>query len=469
MYSTGLSFRHPAAFGVLVGVVLCLALVAGGSSSDTVSAGIVRIASIPILAIGLWRQCHRPVSPVAFWLFTIIVAAMGFVLIQLAPLPPRLWTALPGRETVLAGYVTAGMTPPWLPISLTPWKTQDAVLGLIPPVAMFCAVSTLEESARRTLALTILAMAVASVGVGVMQIAGGADSPFRIYDFTNRDSAVGFFANRNHQAAFLAASLPLATFLTLRTGRRDAPHGFFWMSVAGGAVLVVSLGCAITGSRAGAVLLALGLLGAVAVSARSGRRTWAPAALLAVAVVLAAALVAVSGHSTLVDRFRTHLGDDLRVQINPVAARAGRAFAPVGAGVGSFPDIYQMFEPVQMVGPAYVNHAHDEYLELWLEGGWAAAALILAFLAWWGAVTFGVLTGRSSQMAALQTAGCLIVAMFMLHSVVDYPLRTPALAAILGFACALMTPPPRRNMIVDAAPTGKAKLAASASNEGNGL
>jgi hypothetical protein len=452
--------RRSGAFGVLVGVFLCVALVAGGSSSNAVSAGIVRISSVPILTIGLWRLCHRPVSPSAFRLFTIMTAATALLLIQLAPLPPQVWGALPGRETVFAGYVAAGMTPPWLPISLAPWNTQDAVLGLLPPVAMFCGVATLEESARRTLALTIVAVAMVSVGVGVMQIAGGAESPFRVYEFTNRDSAVGFFANRNHQAAFLATSLSLAPFLIMRTARRDEPQNFFRISAAGGFFLIVSLGAATTGSRAGAALLVLGVLGAVAVLARGGRRRWAPAAIFATAALLAAGSVAVCGHSALVDRFRASLGDDARLEINPIAARAGEAFAPVGSGVGSFPHVYQTLERPEMVTPAYINHAHDDYVELWMECGWSAVGLMLAFLAWWCAATFAAVRARPSQTAALQTAGSLIVAMLMLHSVVDYPIRTPALATVFGFACALMGPPSRRRLIVEAPPSEKTRRSA---------
>jgi O-antigen ligase len=214
------------------------------------------------------------------------------------------------------------------------------------------------------------------------------------------------------------------------------------MAAAGGYFLIVSLGAAITGSRAGAALLFLGVLGAVAVAMRAGRRRWAPAAIFTIAAVLAAGLIAVSGNSILVERFRTNLSDDGRLQINPIVARAGVAFAPLGTGVGSFRDVYQMLERAEMVTPAYINHAHNEYLELWMECGWAAPGLVVVFLAWWGAATFSAIRARPSDMAALQTAGALIVAMFLLHSVVDYPLRTPALASVFGMACALMARPP---------------------------
>jgi O-antigen ligase len=426
------------AFSVLVCAVLCLALIAGGSSANAVSAGVVRIASVPILAIGLWRLFHRPVSPGVFWWLMIIAAIAVFVLIQMAPLPPDVWSALPGRNTVLGGYVEAGMAPPWLPISLAPWRTEDAILGLIPPVAMFCAVATLEAPARRTLALAVMALAVVSIGLGVMQIVGGADSPLRLYAFTNRDSAVGFFANRNHQAAFLAATLPLVPFLLTWMHPGESMRNVFWLAAAGGFFLILTLGAAITGSRAGAALLFVGFLGAVGVTFRTGRLRWRPASIFVVAAALAASLIVVFGNSVLIERLRDNISEDGRLQIGPVVARAGAAFAPLGSGAGSFADVYKTLERPQMVTPAYINHAHDDYLELWMECGWAAPALVIAFLAWWSAAAVTAVRRRPSEMAALQAAGALIVAMFLLHSIVDYPLRTPALATLFGLACALM-------------------------------
>ena len=435
------------AFSVLVCVFLCVALMAGGSSSDAVSAGIVQFSSAPILGIGLWRLFDRPVSPGIFWLLIIMVATAAFVLVQMAPLPPEVWRALPGRRMLVDGYAAAGMTLPWLPISLAPWATQNAALGLIPPAAMICAVASLEESARRALVVSMAIIAIISVGLGVMQITGGADSPLRIYPFTNRDSAVGFFANRNHQAAFLAAAIPLAPLLMMRMNGRDGRQNFFWVAAAGGFILVVSVGAATTGSRAGALLVVLGFLGAVVIAARAWRRRWAPAAALAATAALTAGLIVLSGNTVLVDRLRMNPGNDGRLTISPIVATAAAAFAPLGSGVGSFPVVYQIFEHEETLAPAYINHAHNEYLELWMECGWAGVALMGAFLAWWCTAGFAAFRARPSEAAALRMAGALIVGMFLLHSIVDYPLRTPALATVFGLACSLMLQPPLERRI----------------------
>jgi hypothetical protein len=42
---------------------------------------------------------------------------------------------------------------------------------------------------------------------------------------------------------------------------------------------------------------------------------------------------------------------------------------------------------------------------------------------------------------ALSRAGTLIVVLLLLHSFVDYPLRTIAMMSVFAFACGLMVPP----------------------------
>ena len=428
-------------FAILVGLFLCLALGAGGSSADPVSAAIARLSGLPVLTWAACRLVRRPIPPGALWPLIIMLAAVLLVAAQLIPLPPDIWRSLPGRRTVAEGFTAAGLAAPWLTVSLTPQATLYEGLGLIPPAAVFLAVLTLEAGARRALAAIVLVMAVASVSLGMMQVSQGPDSPLRLYADTNPESAVGFFANRNHQAAFLALTLPLAAFLATRRSAGGGPRAVLWSAVAAGFALIVAVGAGVTGSRAGAVLIVLGGLGAAAVAARVLARSagshaaWAPVAALAVAILAAGGLVAVSGDAVLAGRLQERFGDDLRLELNPAVARAGLAFAPVGSGLGSFVDVYPMFESRLTLGPSYVNHAHNDFLEIWLECGVPGIALVVGFLVWWVGATVSLSRDPRARETPLALAGSIVVAMLLVHSAVDYPLRTPALATLFGLAC----------------------------------
>jgi hypothetical protein len=106
-----------------------------------------------------------------------------------------------------------------------------------------------------------------------------------------------------------------------------------------------------------------------------------------------------------------------------------------------------MFEkPQDIIIGSYANHAHNDFLELWLEAGIAGSILIGAFAIWF--VLRSAKVWRRSYREgveidrSLTRAATLIITLLLAHSLVDYPLRTGAMMAILAFACALLINPP---------------------------
>jgi hypothetical protein len=83
-------------------------------------------------------------------------------------------------------------------------------------------------------------------------------------------------------------------------------------------------------------------------------------------------------------------------------------------------------------------------LELWLNGGVPAIILIIGFLTWFAVSTFRVWSNGQTQASvlelALAQAASIVVVLLLLHSVVDYPLRMPALSVLFAFSCAYLIP-----------------------------
>lgn len=118
---------------------------------------------------------------------------------------------------------------------------------------------------------------------------------------------------------------------------------------------------------------------------------------------------------------------------------------PIGTGLGTFSTVYRRYEDPSQVTRQFANHAHNDYLEAVMELGAAGLLLILGFLYWWGRRAYWAWT-RDYEGAALARAGSVVVGIVLAHSIVDYPIRTAAIAAIFALACALMVPPiPRRS------------------------
>ena len=78
-------------------------------------------------------------------------------------MPPSLWSGLPGRGEIASAYEAAGMTLPWLPISLYPSATWLGLISLLPATAVFLAMLSLERRPRRVVIVLIFVIVLASV------------------------------------------------------------------------------------------------------------------------------------------------------------------------------------------------------------------------------------------------------------------------------------------------------------------
>lgn len=409
-------------------------LLGGSAAAGRVLPAIPELLALPLVVLTALEE-GGPGAPARsrWWIAAVI---LGLPAVQLVPLPPFAWTTLPGRGPVAEAYAAAGMSLPWLSTSLTPGATERLCLGLLPAVAIFLAVPHLAPGARDRLMHLAVLLGVLDAVLGLAQVAGGPDSPLRFYATASRSDAVGVFANRNHHAAFLALLVVLAGGLLAERGRGSRAERA-WLAAAGSLMLP---GIAASGSRAG---LALGVGACAAVAwillagrpAARGRRSGILLGGL-VAVPLLAGL-AVYGTATL-RLGADSVAGDLRWQIARTTWRAVADVFPVGGGLGSFERLYARVERPEDLIPAVVNAAHDDWLELVLEGGLPAALLLAAALAYLVRETLaaGPPAGRAIRGATLA-----MLWLCAFHATVDYPLRTMAVNLIVALACGLRAVP----------------------------
>ena len=88
-------------------------------------------------------------------------------------------------------------------------------------------------------------------------------------------------------------------------------------------------------------------------------------------------------------------------------------------------------EPDTAISGTFINHAHNEPLELLLEGGVPAA---LAMLAYCVLLVWRLTAARHSQLSLAALCG---IGFTIVHSLVDYPLRTAALVAVFALLNAI--------------------------------
>lgn len=430
----------------VAGAYLALCLILGGASAAGAAAnGLLQIAAIGILLIHVWSRGAPPLAREGRWLVLIVFAFAGIAAAQLIPLPPSIWSALPGRDVVVRSLELLRVQPTAMPASLDPQRTTASLLWLIPPAAMFLVATRLTRDERLAVVKVLIGVGVVSIALGAFQLFGGASSPLYFYDTTNHGRTVAFFANANHVATLLLCALPFTAMFMARAtkagsgGGREG-RGFIYAAI--GAFLAV--GIAINGSLAGYGILIPTAAASFLIYRRSAgrsvtRRDWMVAGAAGLLFVGLSALGPLSG-----ERFMSKLDDTnssgRKISI-PVTIDAAKDHFPIGSGLGTFRDIYRTYEPVEDVTFVYVNHAHNDYAEIALELGWPGLLLVAAFIGWWARRTF-VAWRSDFNGAGIARAASVAIGVILLHSLVDYPLRTSAIAALAALAAGFMVQPP---------------------------
>lgn len=234
----------------------------------------------------------------------------------------------------------------------------------------------------------------------------------------------------------LLVTIPLAValFASAHPQANSRSRAFAMLSIGAGGFLLVLVGLVLNGSLA-AVGLALPVVASSSLILPAGwrfRRLAVPAAALVLIVALGALI---SG--PLQWNLAGGVGSkQSRHAIWESTASAVAGTFPVGTGLGSFQQVYPLYEEPATVDNTYINHAHNDYLELLLEAGLLGALLLLLFLLWWVAQVLKV--WRSPLSSHYGRAATIASAAILAHSIVDYPLRTAAISAVFAGSLAIM-------------------------------
>lgn len=423
-------------FWLLTAFLVVLWVAGGSSRADVAGQGVVRLfawamlISFTIFSAGFeWRR----VKPVAI----LLIVTVLLVAIQLVPLPPTVWAVLPGRGLLTQAAFLSGQPQPWRPLSISPGATWNALGSLVVPTTILVLCAQLNREQHWRIAAIIVSLTFAGCVLALLQFSG-ANYGNPLINYPSGDVS-GNFANRNHFALFVAMGCLIAPAWGFRSY-----SDFRWKAISAIALLPFFLLVALaTGSRAGILLVALAI--ATGLFLVRGKLMYymrtLPRWLSAMTVLIAALAIAGSvvlsftlGRAASIDR-ALDLGaaEDLRIKVLPYVIDALVHYFPVGTGFGTFDPVYRIGEPDALLQAKYFNHAHNDWLEVILDGGLAAVALVGAVLAW-AAYTGFQAWRRVGEGAALGRIGSIVLLLVVLSSVTDYPARTPLIMAMIVIA-----------------------------------
>jgi O-antigen ligase len=405
------------------------------------------------LPLATWPGLAAPFSTPKRWL-------LAGAVIALLPLP--VWRAVRLRVPRHAGPAPNGSkdgrgnwrhdvglsaVPPTLQVVLVAWLASFAWSGLAAPAVspealvlgiagpLWCLLIVMAAVPFTRLAAFHVAGTTGVACVGLAQAVGldpfvwcgwlpvidGASIRMRVY---------GTLGNPNFVAALMAISIPLAGGLAMASGGSRRVRVIVAL-----AIVMMAAALAVTGSRAGAIGLACGVV-VFAVLLRHRLSRWVIAGAVLVAVV---AIVASGGRGTI---------ETLRGRLYIWQTTWAHAWErPItGVGPGAFELYYAGWDDaarasrsaggrdVRFAGPQQA--AHNDYLQALVErgvGGLVTTLLVLAtpLLVWRRSRRCPAGAHAALAGAAGAVAACAAVAAF------DFPLQRPAEAAVLWMAVAL--------------------------------
>ncbi|MXP27975.1 hypothetical protein GRI58_03955 [Porphyrobacter algicida] len=410
---------------------------AGGSSRADASGQVIVRASAWLIVLVMILLGMKPVWRRSPPVFVILLATITIVAIQLLPLPPALWTSLPGRAMLQAAAQASGELQPWRPIAIVPSAAVNALSSLVVPLVVVILISQLPTGRQRSLLEFVFFLVLGGAFLGLLQISGAHfKNPFY---FSISGEISGCFANRNHFALFIS----IGCILTLVWAFAESKHQR-WRIMACSALIpffvLIVLG---TGSRMGILTcvsgVVLGLLAVRTQFAKALGKIPKRSKLFIIGVFLLA-LATIIGLSIFLDRAvalnrltEMHAGQDLRVKALPVILKMISAYFPVGSGFGGFDPVYRIWEPDSLLSPLYLNHAHDDWLEVILSGGILALLLLAASVIWWALASIRAWRAHGPG-STLPKVGSGALGLVLVASITDYPARTPMIMAIITIA-----------------------------------
>ncbi len=370
---------------------------------------------------------------------------LGYVLLQLVPMPPGMLKIVsPGAYALYSDTAWIADPAAWCSISINKRATLSEFFRLSSYAAFYILtvqLLTRKELLKKTV-WTVIAFASVLAFFGMIQHLLWNNKIYWIRELTQGGTPFGPYVNRNHYAGFIDMVVPLAAGLFIyyrpryfKEALKDRaveafsnPRTNLYVLLGFSCVLMVT-SVFLSLSKGGILSLCLSLFflaGVIRLRGREGRG-W-----LLVAFVLTLAFYSVGwfGWERIFERF-TVLRDargtitDARTDIWRDSLGIIKDFPVTGAGLGSYIRIYPKYRSVSAEG--IVDHAHNDYLELFSEGG----AVAVMLFGWFAAVViykaYDAFRVRRDRYSVLLFVGAVsgIVSM-LVHSLTDFNLHIGA-------------------------------------------
>ena len=293
--------------------------------------------------------------------------------------------------------------------------------------------------------LVVLAFAGALGLFAILQDTSGASRIYGVVE-TPGGALFGPYVNRDHFAGLMEMLIPVAIFSLVGRGGRSS------LATSTLCVSAVTLGLAsllLSGSRGGLLALSGEIAIAAGVLRRAGARTMQRRRLAmaaAFALLAGAMLFAYVDPGWVAKRLGSVAYVDstwaewtgTRQKMARDALHMWRDHPLLGVGLGDFETAYPRYQ--SFPSDEWIDHAHNDYVEVLAETGLVGALLILSALAFFLRLAFRD-GGRhiQSQAGWIRLGATLACSGMLVHSLLDFNLHIPANAAWFAVLAGIAT------------------------------
>ena len=431
---------------VFVAFAVVVALAGGSSRFDMVQSVVLLPAGI-LAAAFAWTQARgvdwRPLG----WPIALLALLALWIFVQLVPLPHSFWASLPGHAAPAAVDAALSLDPA-RPLTLSPERTLNDFFALGVPFAAVLLFVALRRQAVGFAFTAVVAIATTNALLAVLQILSGGNRALYFYRLTSTGTPVGLFANPNH-AAVLNALVMVAVAVAIAIMPAEPKYRI--RKIVLSAIYILLMLAAIAGtSRAGFLTALLAILATCAIFSHSflrrafsgsGSKGWVFVGTGAIVLILLLGVFILTGRAPALEQLtgQDALGD-IRFLVTPTLLEMVKIYFPLGSGFGTFQNVYYVAESPQMLMPQYLNNAHNDWLQLAIEGGLPALLLLVGLLTILVREMLCAWRDRTPAAVALVVGGVAALLLVALASYVDYPLRTHIFQVVcVWLVCLLVT------------------------------
>ena len=412
-------------------LVLCLPLMMGNRTPETLTASLLALTTFSLLAVLAANLSGPRRSLPSSWLLLAGLMTLT-VIVQVLPWPLLVERFGPYPDAVRA---VPGLQPlTWSP---DPGATLRGWAAFIALFSLAWLAYAMPRGLRYWIWLVVVASALFQALYGVLAHALGWESILGIWQRHRTSTVHGSFSNRNLFAAYMALTWPLAVAVWHIRGMPLLARLPAELKIAGSLVSASLIGAAMLAStsRLGASAGLFGMLLMLILWSR--HRQWIQGVSLWPAYLAAAATFVVAlwyGVVPLAERVLETDGDDLRFEIFAVVlSEFPRAWLVHGVGLGGFEATFKQFQPSRISD--WVDYLHSDALQWLVEMGLVGVIVLLMVLTgiW---KQFRLNTERVALYSGLAALG--------LVSLADFSWHIPATQAVLALYLGAVLAPRQR-------------------------